>query len=95
MANPLNYNKLNNRLMIFKALANINRLHILLAIQKSENNELSVGQIHNLLDINQSTISDHLKLLRIQKIVRARQVSTNMFYSISEPLVKQLVSDLD
>ena len=95
MKNKPNYTQQNRMLAIFKALANTNRLKILKLIYAAQDGKISVSELVENMDINQSTISDHLKLMRIQKIVRAQQQGYNMFYSINEPLVAELISRMD
>ena len=82
-------------LAIFKMLANVNRVTILRAINSAKDKTLTVSEIEELMDISQSTISDHLKLMRVQKIVRAKQDGLNMHYSISDPFVTELIIRMD
>ena len=81
------YAKQNRQLAIFKMLANANRLKILRAILTSKNTELNVTEIANQLKLAMPKVSDHLKLLRINKIVKARQAGVEMLYSVREPAV--------
>ena len=89
-----NYEKQNRMLTIFKALANSNRIKILLMINEAQENSMNVNEIFDQLDVSQPTISEHLKLMRTNKILRAKQDGQNMYYSISEPLIFEFLKHM-
>ncbi len=91
----MKYDKQNRMLAIFKAMANTNRIKILRLIHLTKSGKLSVNEIVAKMDISQPTISDHLKLMRIHKIVRAKQKGSIMHYSIIEPLVMELIGRME
>jgi len=82
-------------LAVFKALANTNRINILKAIAHSPAGSLTVNEIAQELNLAQPKISDHLKLMRINRIVRARQNGTKMNYFIKDPIVPKLIKMLE
>jgi DNA-binding transcriptional ArsR family regulator len=55
----------------------------------------TVGEIEAAVGISQSNLSNHLKLMRIAKVVTAKQKNNHMFYSIKEPLVFMLIASLE
>jgi ArsR family transcriptional regulator len=84
--------------LLFKALADRNRLRILkmLAVR-----EMCVCELNVALDISQGTISHHLKILQEAKLIKGRvkgkwnyyQVSSKQvdkFIKIGEQLIKEL-----
>ena len=79
-------------LVIFKMLANANRVSILLAMRNS-NAALSVNDICTITKLPQPKVSDHLRLLKIYKIVEAKQESTNMLYKIKDEVVANLIQN--
>jgi len=91
----MNYEKQNRMLAIFKVLSNSNRIKILHLINDSKLGFLSVNDIFSKLDVAQPTVSDHLKLMRLHKIVRAKQDGSNMFYSIKDSFVQELINRMN
>jgi DNA-binding transcriptional ArsR family regulator len=91
----MNYSKQNHALAVFKALANVNRINILKTIHKTQQNSLTVNEIAEQTKLPQPKVSDHLKLMRISKIVKAKQDGTLMHYSINDPFTAHLLSLLD
>jgi len=73
--------------------ANANRLKILKAIIASPNGELNVSSLCAELKLMPPKVSDHLKLLRINKIVSAKQIGIMINYSIKDPIVYMLLEE--
>lgn len=75
--------------VILKALGDRYRLRIL-ALLKQHKGEISVEEITTLLaDIDQSTVSFHLKRLRLAGLIDARKNSRhNYYFIVPEPLVE-------
>jgi DNA-binding transcriptional ArsR family regulator len=71
-----------NACSLLKVLANPDRL--LLMCQLSQE-ELSVGQLEELLGIRQPTLSQQLGVLREKGLVATRRDGKNIFYSVSSP----------
>lgn len=71
---------------LIRALANENRLQIVYTLI---GNELSVTELGRIVDLSQSSLSQHLAILRKEKIVKTRRVAQTIFYSVkSEEAVK-------
>lgn len=66
---------------VIKALADENRVRILLAVHGQE---LCVCQIVELLGLAQSTVSKHLSLLHQARLIDARKEGRWMFYRAAE-----------
>ncbi|MCC6711272.1 MAG: metalloregulator ArsR/SmtB family transcription factor, partial [Candidatus Pacebacteria bacterium] len=64
---------------LLKALAHPKRLEIIHLIRDQE---LSVSDIHQMLDLPQANISQHLMLLRDTGIVKTRRDGKQIFYSL-------------
>ena len=68
---------------LLKALSNQHRLLILCQLVEGEK---SVGQLAEFLDIRDSTVSQHLALLRRERIIAGRRDGQTIWYRIeSEP----------
>ncbi len=65
---------------LLKALANEKRLQVLCLLAESER---SVGEINDLLDLSQSALSQHLAVLREEKLVHTRRVAQTIYYSLA------------
>ena len=65
---------------LLKAMANEWRLMILCQLSEGEK---SVSELQSLLGLSQSALSQHLAILRREKIVRARKNAQSVYYSLS------------
>lgn len=65
---------------LLKAMANEHRLLILCHLAEGE---LSVGQLNRRLDLSQSSLSQHLAVLRGQGLVETRRASQVIFYRLA------------
>ena len=65
---------------LLKAMANEWRLMILCHLAEGEK---TVSQLQNLLGLSQSALSQHLAILRREKIVRSRKQAQSVSYSLS------------
>ncbi len=77
---------------ILKVLGNQARLQITAYL--CANNEKRVGEICKNLGMAQSTVSQHLSLLRLHGLLRARREGGYRFYSVAQPGVKELLNSL-
>lgn len=76
---------------LLKALANRHRLMIVCQLTEKER---SVGELAALLKIRDSTVSQHLALLRKDGIVTARRDGQTIWYSIGSASARELVRTL-
>lgn len=74
---------------LLKALANENRLMILCVLAE---NEASVTQLNERIELSQSALSQHLALLRRDGLVRTRRSSQTIFYSLEPGPAMQLIA---
>ena len=74
---------------LFKALGDYTRVRILFALSV---NELCVCALAEVLDMSQSAISHQLRLLRAAKLVRYRKDGKNVYYTLDDDHVRNLVS---
>ncbi len=75
---------------LLKALANRHRLLILCQLVDGER---SVGQLAEFLGIRDSTVSQHLALLRRDRIIAGRRDGQTIWYRIdSEPALKVITA---
>jgi ArsR family transcriptional regulator, virulence genes transcriptional regulator len=76
---------------LLKSLSNRHRLMILCRLIGGEH---SVGQLAEFLGIRDSTVSQHLALLRREKIIAARRDGQTIWYHIESEPARQIVNTL-
>jgi DNA-binding transcriptional ArsR family regulator len=76
---------------LLKALANRHRLVIICQLIEKER---SVGELADLLKIRDSTVSQHLALLRKDGLVKARRDGQTIWYAIGSAPARELVRTL-
>jgi DNA-binding transcriptional ArsR family regulator len=74
----------------FKALAHPLRIKILDTLRAGE---VGVNDLGERLQVEQSTISQQLAVLRKSNIVVGRKEGQNVFYSVSDPEIFRLLDD--
>ena len=76
---------------LLKALASPHRLIILCQLTEGER---SVGDLATFLGLRDSTVSQHLALLRRDWLVRARRDGQTIWYSVSSQAARQVLGTL-
>ena len=76
---------------IFQALANPTRIAIVEALRDGE---MSAGRLIEELGIEQANASQHLSILRAKQIVVNRKVGNQVFYSIRDPALIEVLDIL-
>jgi ArsR family transcriptional regulator, lead/cadmium/zinc/bismuth-responsive transcriptional repressor len=74
---------------IFKALADDTRVKIAFAL--SEEDELCVCDVANIVSCSTATASHHLRLLRNMGLAKYRKEGKLVFYSLDDDHVKQII----
>jgi DNA-binding transcriptional ArsR family regulator len=72
----------------FKALAHPLRIRVIDALRKGE---IGVNDLCSLLEVEQSTLSQQLALLRSRNIVVGRKEGQNVYYSIRDTAIFRLL----
>lgn len=85
-------NKYNEVAELLKVIAHPIRLCIINGLL--EVGECNVSFIQNCLNAPQSTISQHLQKLRSAGVVESKRDGTEMYYSVSNKKIANLVKDL-
>ena len=73
---------------LFKVFGDSTRIRIMNLIA---DNELAVSQIAASLNMEQSTISQQLRVLRQNKLVRIRREGKQIFYALNDDHVKKII----
>lgn len=73
---------------MFQALGNPTRIAIVDELRKGA---LTVGVIAERLEAEQSNISQHLAVLRTRQIVATRKVANQVFYSVRDPILWEVL----
>ena len=76
---------------LLKALSNRHRLMIVCQLVESER---SVGELATALELRDSTVSQHLALLRKDRIVASRRDGQTIWYSISSLSARAVIETL-
>jgi ArsR family transcriptional regulator len=69
---------------IFQALGHSTRLAIL---EQLKDGEITAGGFVERLGLEQANLSQHLSVLRARQIVVTRKVGNQVFYSVRDPLI--------
>ncbi len=77
---------------IFKSLGHSDRLKIIIGLVK---NECNVGQIQKKLCLPQSTISQHLRILRNKKIIKEKKKGNQRCYRVIDKRVVKILKILE
>lgn len=77
-----------NTTAVLKAMANDRRLSILFHLCQGEK---SVTEIEELVDLNQSALSQHLARLRRDNLVKTRREAQRIIYSLASNEVHQII----
>ncbi len=73
---------------IFKAMGHPTRLSIILGLTRKQCN---VNYIVEKLEISQSTVSQHLAILRRTRIVECTKKGLEVCYKVSDPVVLDII----
>jgi DNA-binding transcriptional ArsR family regulator len=76
---------------LLKAMANEWRLMILCQLSEGEK---TVTELQNILGLSQSALSQHLAVLRREKIVNARKEAQSVYYSLAGEEATKVMSSL-
>jgi DNA-binding transcriptional ArsR family regulator len=76
---------------LLKAMSNRHRLLIICQLIDGER---SVGDLADLLDLRDSTVSQHLALLRKDGLVSARRDAQTIYYSIASDPAREVLKAL-
>ncbi|MGB9804345.1 ArsR/SmtB family transcription factor [Desulfofundulus sp.] len=79
------------RAELLKALAHPIRLCI---VDGLINNECNVTRMRECLNLPQSTVSQHLSILKSRGIIKGRRRGTEICYTVSNKMVKELMQVL-
>jgi len=81
-------NRIDELSEIFKILSDPTRLKIICSLL---NNEIRVLEISTKLNINRTTVSHQLKILRDNKLVKYKKVGLEKYYSLKDAHIEQIL----
>mgnify|MGYP006333296217 CR=1 FL=1 len=73
---------------LLKALSNPQRLRVMCLLIDGER---TVGEINTEIELSQSALSQHLAVLRREKLVRTRRASQAIYYSVMDGAAMDIV----
>ena len=76
---------------LLKSMANENRLLILCQLVEGEK---SVGELQRRLPLSQSALSQHLAVLRRERLVKTKRVAQSIYYSLASAEATAVLSIL-
>jgi DNA-binding transcriptional ArsR family regulator len=76
---------------IFQALAHPTRIAIVEALR---NGEMTAGGLIDKLELEQANASQHLSVLRAKRVVVNRKVGNQVFYSLRDPVLIEILDIL-
>lgn len=76
---------------LFQVLSSPKRLHVLRCLSGKEKSVSEIISCKAFKGVPQSTISQCLASLRQQGLVKSRKEGTNVFYSLSDPRITDLI----
>lgn len=82
--------KLERAAYVLKAVAHPTRINIIDLLDQQK--ELSVTQISELLDCEQSLLSHHLTNMRDKGILMVRRDGKNMYYSLTDKTITKIIA---
>ncbi len=83
--------EIQNLAEMFRLLGDPTRLRIVLACSTRD---LSVGDIAETLELSQSLVSHHLRLLRAGRILRAERHGRHVFYGAADDHIRHVIADM-
>ena len=75
----------------FKLMGDPSRLRIILACTGAP---ISVNDIAAQLELTQSLVSHHLRLLRAARLLRSERRGKQVFYSLADSHVRRVIADM-
>ena len=76
---------------LMKVLANRDRMMLLCQISQGE---MCVGELEEVLDIHQPTLSQQLTVLRNEELVQTRREGKQIYYSLSNSVALEVMNVL-
>jgi DNA-binding transcriptional ArsR family regulator len=89
----LSVEQLDHAANMLKAIAHPKRIAIIGFLEGSK--KLTVTQIHELLDIEQSTTSHHLGILKDKGVLNSKREGKNTYYYLKHQNLTQIVECLN
>ncbi|MBE9468225.1 MAG: helix-turn-helix transcriptional regulator [Bacteroidetes bacterium] len=86
----LNIEKLENTANMLKAIAHPMRIAILKFLEDGK--KLTVTEIHNMLQIEQSTTSHHLGILKDKGVLSSKREGKNTYYFLKHEKLSQIIN---
>jgi DNA-binding transcriptional ArsR family regulator len=86
----INSDKLERAAYVLKAVAHPTRINIIDLLDQQK--ELSVTELSELLDCEQSLLSHHLTNMRDKGILAVRRDGKNMYYSLTDKTITKIIS---
>lgn len=87
--NTIDENELYDLAELFKVFGDSTRIRILYVLYEEE---VSVGEISEALNMTTSAISHQLKILKQSKLIKSRKEGKQVYYSLADDHVKTIIA---
>lgn len=91
--NKLDINSLEIAANMLKAMAHPMRIAILKYLEDGK--KLTVSEIHELLNIEQSTTSHHLGILKDKGVLCSKREGKNTYYYLKHEILSQIIDSIE
>lgn len=80
---------------LFKALGDVARMRLVYALASGEVETISVTELAKMMGMTQPAASQHLKILKTAKIVRARKEGNHIYYTFNREAMLKHKDNVD
>ncbi len=80
---------------LFKALGDVTRMNIIALLASGEREKVSVTELAKAMGITQPAASQHLRILKNVRIVRARKEGNRIYYAFNRDAVLKHKENVD
>ncbi len=80
---------------LFKALGNVNRILLIYYLASRRDNKVNVSEMAKIMGLTQPAASQHLRILKTAKIIRAEKEGNYIYYTFNHNALKKHKQKID
>jgi DNA-binding transcriptional ArsR family regulator len=77
---------------VFEALGDVHRQRLVLSFEPGE--RLNVGQLVEVSTLSRSTVSHHLKILRLAGVLASEKVGKEVYFWVNKAFLREVFGDV-
>jgi DNA-binding transcriptional ArsR family regulator len=77
---------------VFEALGDVHRQRLVLSFEPGE--RLNVGQLAEVSTLSRSTVSHHLKLLRLSGVLASEKIGKEVYFWVNKDFLQEVLGDV-